>query len=64
MNSIQEEQYEYDKFIFGLSQKIQEIQQDFSKLSDENKCRVSNELGKFLRMGSLEAALQYFSRCR
>ena len=48
MKSIQEEQYEYGKFMLELAQKSQEIQQDYNKLSDENKCRVKNELEKIL----------------
>lgn len=36
MESIQELNIEYDKFVTRFVHKVQEIKQDFSKLSDEN----------------------------
>jgi len=44
MKSIQEENIEYDKFVIGLAHKVQKIQQDFNKLSDENKIRFENDV--------------------
>lgn len=46
MKSIQEEKYEYDKFVIGLAHKEQEIQQDYDKLSDENKIRFEDDVMK------------------
>lgn len=52
MKSIQEEKYEYDKFVVELAHKIQEIRQDFNKLSDENKIRFINTvMGAFMLKG-------------
>ncbi len=59
MKSIQEEQYEYDKFMLELAHKAQEVQQDYNKLSDENKCRVKNELEKTLAVRGLAGVLQH-----
>jgi len=44
MNMIQREQEEYDKFIFELTNKIRELQNDLDKLSLENQSKVKNEL--------------------
>ena len=64
MNLIQEEQWEYDKFMLELAHKVQEIQQEFSKLSDENKRRVYSELGKFIAAESAADIVQYFNQRR
>ena len=61
MKSIQEEQYEYGKFMLELAQKSQEIQQDYNKLSDENKCRVKNELERILSARGLAGFLEHIN---
>lgn len=43
MDSFQEK-YEYDKFVIETAHKIQEIQQDFNNLSDENKIKFQNDV--------------------
>ncbi len=62
MNSIQEERYEYDKFVIELAYKVQEIQQDFNKLSDENKIRFENDvMGAFMLKG-VAGVSEYFNQ--
>ncbi len=58
MKSIQEEQSEYNDFMVKLGQKAQEVQKDFDKLSDENKLRVKNELGKTVATRGLAGVLE------
>ncbi len=43
MDSFQEK-YEYDKFVIETAHKIQEIQQTFNNLSDENKIKFQNDV--------------------
>lgn len=38
-NGFISRKYEYDKFVIETAHKIQEIQQDFNNLSDENKIK-------------------------
>ncbi|MDE5830172.1 MAG: hypothetical protein K2H53_00200 [Clostridia bacterium] len=62
MKSIQEEQYEYDNFIVKLANKSREIQEDFDKLSQNNKHRVENELRKILAARGLAGFFEHVNR--
>lgn len=62
MKSIQEEKYEYDKFVIGLVHKIQEIQQDYNKLSDENKIRFENDVMRAFMLNGMVGVLEYFNQ--
>lgn len=62
MKSIQEEKYEYDKFVIGLAHKVQEIQQDFNKLSDENKNRLKNDVVRAFMLKGIEGVSDYFNQ--
>ena len=53
MKLMQEEQYEYNKFMSELFRKGQEIQRDFDNLSPENQKRVYSELGKYVQIESV-----------
>lgn len=59
MNSIQEEQQEYEKFMFELTHKAHEVQQDFNKLSDNNKKKVLTEVDKVFVAKGLVGVLNY-----
>lgn len=61
MNNIQEEQYEYEKFMLALAHKLQEINQDFAKLSIENKYKVEGELKNALDIGGLAGVLKHIN---
>ena len=60
--NIQEEQQEYEKFIFELTHKVQEIQQDFNKLSENNKNKVLTEVDKVFVAKGLVGVLNYIIR--
>ena len=62
MKSMQEEQYEYNKFMSELFRKGQEIQRDFDNLSPENQKRVYSELGKYVQIESVITFLQHISQ--
>lgn len=62
MKSMQEEQYEYNKFMSELFRKVQEIQRDFNNLSPENQKRVYSELGKYVQVESVIAFLQHINQ--
>ena len=64
MNSIQEEKFEYEKFMFELAHKAQEAQKDFDKLSDANKARVMNELEKVLTARGLAGVMEHINRVK
>ena len=54
MSSIQEEKYEYDKFVAGFAQKFQEMKRDFNNLSEENKIKFKEDiLAAFMMRGML-----------
>ena len=59
MKTNQETQNEYNKFMIEFMHKIQEIKQDFNKLSDENKCRVKNELEEMVGVRGLTTILEH-----
>lgn len=61
MNLIQQEQYEYDKFMLKLTNKSREIQEDFDKLSQNNKYRVKNELEKVLAVRGLTGVMEHIN---
>lgn len=61
MNSIQEERYEYDKFVIELAHKVQEIQQDFNKLSDENGIRFENDVMRAFMLKGVVGVSEYFN---
>ena len=58
IKSMQEEQYEYNKFMSELFRKVQETQRDFNNLSPKNQKRVYSELGKYVQVESVIAFLQ------
>ena len=62
MKLMQEEQYEYNKFMSELFRKGQEIQRDFDNLSHENQKRVYSELGKYVQIESVITFLQHISQ--
>ena len=62
MKSVQEEKYEYDKFVIGLAHKVQEIQQDFNKLSDENKIRFENNVMRAFMLKGMVGVSEYFNQ--
>ncbi len=62
MKLMQEEQYEYNKFMSELFRKGQEIQRDFNNLSPENQKRVYSELGKYVQIESVITFLQHISQ--
>ena len=64
MKSIQEEQYEYEKFMIELAHKVQEIQWDFNNLSDENKNRVGNEVMRALMLNGVVGVSEYLNQWR
>lgn len=53
MDSFQEK-YEYDKFVIETAHKIQEIQQDFNNLSDENKIKFQNDVMRAFMIKGIE----------
>ncbi len=64
MKSIQEENIEYDKFVIGLAHKVQEIQQDFNKLSDGNKIRFENDVMRAFILKGVVGVSEYFNQWR
>jgi hypothetical protein len=58
MKSMQEEQYEYNKFMSELFRKAEEVQRDFNNLSPENQRKVYDEVGKYIKLDSLFAFFQ------
>ena len=62
MKLMQEEQYEYNKFMSELFRKGQEIQRDFDNLSPENQKRVYSELGKYVQIESVITFLLHISQ--
>lgn len=62
MKSIQEEKYEYGKFVIGLAHKLQEIQQDFNNLSDENKNRLQNDVMRAFMLKGIKGVLEYINQ--
>ncbi len=64
MKDIQQEQYEYEKFMSELANKVYEISQEFNKLSQENKIRVEYEMKKIFSTYGVAGVLEYISRHR
>lgn len=64
MKSLQEEQREYEKFAIEFGQKLQEIRQDYNKLSDENKYRFQNEIVNILFSRGIVGVMEYFNHLR
>ena len=64
MKSIQEEKFEYEKFMFELAHKAQEAQKGFDRLSDANKARVINELEKVLAARGLAGVMEHINRMK
>lgn len=62
MKSIQEEKYDYDKFVIRLAHKLQEIQQDFNNLSDKNKNRLENDVMRTFMLKGIVGVLEYFNQ--
>lgn len=60
MKSIQDEQYEYNKFMSELIRKGEEVRSDFNNLSLENQKRVYSEIGKYVQVESVIVFLQHF----
>ena len=57
MDSFQEK-YEYDKFVIETAHKIQEIQQDFNNLSDENKIKFQNDVMRAFMIKGIEGVFR------
>ena len=57
-----QEKYEYDKFVIETAHKIQEIQQDFNNLSDENKIKFQNDVMRAFMIKGIEGVSEYFSQ--
>lgn len=64
MKAIQEEKFEYEKFMVELAHKAQETQKDFDKLSEANKARVINELEKVLAAHGLAGVMEHINRMK
>lgn len=64
MKLEQEERNEYEKFMIGLAHKVQEMQQDFDKLSIENKIRLENDIKKALMLKGMMGISEYFNQWR
>lgn len=62
MKSIQKEKYEYDKFVMGFAHKVQEMQQDFNKLSDENKIRFENDVMRVIKAEGALGVWRYLNQ--
>ena len=52
----------YDKFVIETAHKIQEIQQDFNNLSDENKIKFQNDVMRAFMIKGIEGVSEYFSQ--
>ena len=63
MDSFQKK-YEYDKFVIETAHKIQEIQQDFNNLSDENKIKFQNDVMRAFMIKGIVGVSEYFSQWR
>lgn len=61
MIDAQQEQYEYDKFMKKLAEKIHEISEDYNKLSKANQYRIKNEAERLFNTASLKVALKHVS---
>ena len=48
--------------MIGLAHKVQEIQQDFNKLSDENKIRFENDVTRAITAKGIVGVLVYFNQ--
>lgn len=64
MNLIQEEKFEYEKFMFELAHKAQETKKDFDKLSETNKAKVIDELEKVLAARDLAGIIEHINRMK
>ena len=62
MKSIQEENYEFEKFMIESTHKAKEIQRDFNRLSDYNKNRVIGEVDKIFAAKGLVGVWKYLIR--
>lgn len=61
-NGFISRKYEYDKFVIETAHKIQEIQQDFNNLSDENKIKFQNDVMRAFMIKGIEGVSEYFSQ--
>ena len=48
--------------MIGLAHKVQEIQQDFNKLSDENKIRFENDVTRAITATGIVGVSEYFNQ--
>lgn len=62
MNSIQEEKYEYDKFVIEFTQKLQEMQRDYNNLSAENKIKFEKDIMTAFLMRGMMGVTEYLSQ--
>ena len=62
MNSIQEEKYEYDKFVIGFAQKFQEMQRDYNNLSVENKIKFEKDIMSAFLMRGMMGVTEYLTQ--
>lgn len=62
MKSVQEEQYEYDKFVIEVANKIQELKNDYNKLSDENKIKFDKNVVNAFELKGFVGILEYINQ--
>lgn len=62
MKSIQEENYEYDKFVIEFAQKLQEILRDYNNLSAGNKSRFERDMSNALFMRGMVGVTEYLAQ--
>ena len=62
MNSIQEEKYEYDKFVIGFVQKFEEMQRDYNALSTENKIKFEKDITTAFLMRGMMGVTEYLAQ--
>ena len=62
MKSIQEENIEYDKFVIGFAQKLQEVQHDYNSLSAENKIKFEKDIMTAFLMRGMIGVTEYLAQ--
>ena len=62
MKSIQEENFEYDKFVIGFAQKFEEKQCDYNNLSAKNKIKFEKDIMASFWMRGMMGVTEYFAQ--
>ena len=62
MKSIQEENIEYNKFVVGFAQKLQEMQRDYNNLSTENKIKFEKDIKAAFWMRGMMGVTEYLAQ--